>query len=219
MNEKLKKRIYTVIALFIFAFLGFALFRLAVLFLNLEHSLLATLLTVIATVLGSTVAIMYGKYHERKMSIESDFRKLKIEIYDEFFREFFHSFYENKQDSLEKTDLTEFLREWQRKFMLWGSKDVLERYVDFMKGLSKYNGTIYIFVLYDELVKAIREDLGHKNTDLPKGFFNHFLLTNSPLLVELLKVSPFMPTEEFSKLEKELEASQPKQGDTDNTAT
>jgi len=47
------------------------------------------ILTASGTVIAATLAIVLGKYFERKKDIEAHYREKKIEIYDEFLKEFF----------------------------------------------------------------------------------------------------------------------------------
>jgi hypothetical protein len=68
---------------------------------------------------------MLGRYLERKKEIESHFRAIKIKMYDEFLAEFFKLFGGNAGSDV---DLVPFLREWQRKMIVWGGAPVLVAY-------------------------------------------------------------------------------------------
>ena len=85
------------------------------------------------TLIASTATVMLGRYFERKKEIEAHFRAEKIKIYDEFLAELFKVF----QSGGEATDgMVAFLREWQRKLVLWGGSNVLSAYFKWMNRLK-----------------------------------------------------------------------------------
>lgn len=86
------------------------------------------------TILAATGAIVLGRYYERAREREAHFREKKVEIYDEFLSEFFKLFY-----SQEQQDLVAFLREWQRKILLWGGDTVLAAYIVLVRSLRSGN--------------------------------------------------------------------------------
>ena len=94
------------------------------------------LLTGATTVLVATITVVLGKYYERKKDIEAHYRSKKVEIYDEFLCELFKLFDESRVDR-DAESLVKFLREWQRKMILWGGQDVLRKYILWMSHLKK----------------------------------------------------------------------------------
>ena len=74
------------------------------------------LLTAFTTVIVATLTVMLGRYLERKEEIESHFRASKIQMLDEFLTAYFKLFESEDETDF---DLVPFLREWQRKMIVW----------------------------------------------------------------------------------------------------
>lgn len=86
------------------------------------------------TVIVATLTVVLGKYYERMKDIEAHYRVKKTEIYNEFLCELFKLFHSNGSEDY---DLVPFLRDWQRKMILWGGQDVLSKYIVWMTHFKK----------------------------------------------------------------------------------
>jgi hypothetical protein len=102
-------------------------------FVVLPPQVAVGLLTAAATVLAATGTIVLGRAYDRKREIESHFRARKVEIYDEFLKELFRVLHSGGSEA---SGLADFLREWQRKMIVWGGSSVLVRYMAWMKHLQ-----------------------------------------------------------------------------------
>ena len=174
-------------------------------FSNLDSTLATGILTAATTILVATLTVMIGRHYERKKDHEAAFRETKIEIYDEFLQEFMRLFYGS--DSAESLDedsndeLVAFLREWQRKMILWGGQDVLKQYIDWVRQLRSGPPNAQTLFKTEDLFRAIRKDLGHKSWRLERGSFLRFLLKESDLFLSLSKSNPNLTLEELAKFE------------------
>ncbi|WP_219863061.1 hypothetical protein [Vreelandella piezotolerans] len=175
-------------------------------FKALDSRVALAAITAFTTVSVSTLTVVLGKYYERKKDIEAHYRQAKTEIYDEFLREFFKVFYSEHGEDEEAEDksLVDFLREWQRKMVLWGGQDVLLKYIKWMTHLKKGNPDADSIFLMEDFFREIRKDLGHKNSKLEKGTFAHLILQNSELFLQMAKNNPKVTLADLAEAEKAL---------------
>jgi hypothetical protein len=173
----------------------------------LEPNVSVAMLTASTTVVVATLTVVLGKYMERKKDIEAHYREKKAEIYDEFLSEFFKIFHSdgNSDESEAQSDLVTFLREWQRKMILWGGQDVLSKYIAWMGHLKKGVPDAKTMFMMEEFFLEIRKDLGHKNNKLKKGSFIHLILQSPELFLTTAKDNPDLTLEELGKMEKALQ--------------
>lgn len=171
---------------------------------SLNTNLAVGLLTAVTTVLVAALTVSLGRYFERKKEIESHFREKKVEIYDEFLKEFFKLFSGEVDQTPDENDLVSFLREWQRKMILWGGSDVLASYLKWKVHLGKGEPDAQSMFLTEEFFKSIRKDLGLSNRGLEKGIFVHFILRNSDLFLQMAKNNPNITFAELGELEEKL---------------
>jgi len=171
------------------------------LFLSLDKQLSIGLLTAFTTVFVSTLTVMLGRYFERKREIESHFRASKIQMYDEFLSEFFKLFGDEEYND---GDLVPFLREWQRKMIVWGGAPVMSAYIKWNKNLKKNEPEAASVFLMDKFFRAMGKVIGLTNSGLEKGVFSHFILRNPELFLTAAKKNPNITLTELSKIEKDL---------------
>lgn len=175
-------------------------------FKSLDSKVALAAITAFTTVTISTLTVVLGKYYERKKDIEAHYREKKTEIYDEFLKEFFKVFYSEheKEDETEQKSLVDFLREWQRKMVLWGGQDVLVKYIKWVTHLKKGNPDADSIFLMEDFFREIRKDLGHKNNKLEKGTFAHLILQNAELFLQMAKSNPKVTLADLAEAEKAL---------------
>ena len=177
---KIKEKLHLILGFALIGGSGYGGYKLIVTIwaqlLSLDKQLSVALLTAFTTVIVATLTVMLGRYLERKKEIESHFRASKIQMYDEFLAAYFKLFGgENDTD----IDLVSFLREWQRKMIVWGGAPVLVAYIAWAQHLKKGEPDAQTFFLMDEFFRAMRKDIGLSNSGLEKGVFSHFILRHS----------------------------------------
>jgi len=172
----------------------------------LDPKVSVAILTASTTVIVATLTVVLGKYIERKKDIEAHYREKKTEIYDEFLSAFFKTFYsDNEDENEENPELVDFLREWQRKMILWGGQDVLSKYILWMAHLKKEEPNAKTMFMMEEFFLEIRKDLGHKNNKLTKGSFISLILQNPELFLAMAEKNPDLTLAELSEIEKKLQ--------------
>ncbi len=169
--------------------------------LSLDKQLSVALLTAFTTVIVATLTVMLGRYLERKKEIESHFRASKIQMYDEFLAAYFKLF--GGEDDTD-IDLVSFLREWQRKMIVWGGAPVLVAYIAWTQHLRKGELDAQTLFLMDEFFRAMRKDIGLSNSGLEKGVFAHFILRHSEFFLRMAKQNPSITLSELLEKEKEV---------------
>ncbi len=171
----------------------------------LDTKVAVAILTASTTIIVSTLAVVLGKYYERQKEIEAHYREKKILIYDEFLNEFFNLMHsEDNEENSE--DLTSFLREWQRKMILWGGQDVLSQYIKWMQHLKKGVPNAETMYMTEDFFRAVRKDLGHKSNKLKKGSFIYLLLQNTELFFAMAKENPKVTLTEIAEMEEKLKS-------------
>jgi len=151
------------------------------------------------TLIASTATVMLGRYFERKKEIEAHFRAEKIKIYDEFLAELFKVFESGGEAS---DDMVKFLREWQRKLVLWGGSNVLSAYFKWMQRLKSTTPDAQTVFLMDEFFRALRADIGQNSKGLEKGAFANLILRHGDFFMLQAKKNPNITLDELSALEK-----------------
>lgn len=152
------------------------------------------------TLIATAITVMLGRYFERQKEIEAHFRADKIRIYDEFIEAFLK--FSQSPDTEGIPNLTEFLRNWQRKVVLWGGPAVLKAYFDWMNRLKRGQPDAQTVFLMDDFFRALRADIGQSSHGLPRGAFANLLLRRGDFFLEQAAKDPKITLEELAKLEK-----------------
>lgn len=168
-------------------------------FISLKPELSAALLTAATTILVATLSVLLARSFEKKREVEAQFRGAKTEAYDAFLKRFF-DLYQNPENVGD--DLVDFLREWQRKLILWGGTDTLLSFTNWKEHLAKGTPDAQSMVLTDKLFRAIRKDLGLSSTALPAGFFIRLILRHPEIFFAMYKKNTKITLEEIAKVEK-----------------
>lgn len=151
------------------------------------------------TLLASTATVVLGRYYERRKEIDAHFRAEKIKIYDEFLAELFKVFHTSGESS---DDMVKFLREWQRKLVLWGGSNVLATYFKWMNHMKASPDARAIFLM-DDFFRALRSDIGQSSTGLQRGAFANLILRRGDFFLEQAARNPNLTLADLARLEKE----------------
>lgn len=142
------------------------------LFEGVDSTVSAAIVAAAATTMVSALGIALGRYFERRHQIEVELRERKIPMYTEFVEGLMKIF--NSEDEQEEPavvedpefDMVGFLRAMTPQLMIWASNDVVSKWSVFRRGFQ--NDPIAYMFMMEELLTAIRKDLGHAG-NLPKG--------------------------------------------------
>jgi hypothetical protein len=170
----------------------------------------AALIAGAATVIVATLTITIGRYYERKKELDALYRDKKTEIYDEFLKEFFQLFFSagEKLEGQPEQDLTQFLREFTRKLILWGGPEVIEAFVTWKDHLAKRTPDAKSIFLTEDFLLAIRKDLRHTNRGLRRGFFARLFLQEGSLFLSMAEKNPHVTLAELAAVENRLKSMQ-----------
>ena len=163
------------------------------------------IVAVSGAVMIAAITVVLGQNLKTRAEIRASLRERKIEVYERFIEKLMETFYGAKTDSEpeESDDLVDFLQKFQTDLIMRGDKWVLKEYVIWKDKLLQVNADS-VFAT-DELIKAIRKDLGFSNFGLDKGFFTHFWLRSSKLFLEMAKTKPNLTLQELAKIEEKLQ--------------
>jgi len=134
---------------------------------TLDSTVAAAMVAGFFTVIGTAITVMVGRYYEAKRKRAELHRERKIEMYDAFIARIFKIFANSNvvgssKPSQSETDLIEFLREHQRKFLLWSDAGVIRAFSEWRKTLTRAP-TANSVLKMEAFFLAVRRDLGHSN--------------------------------------------------------
>jgi len=197
--------------LFAFAFLGglLWLFYKAVVvayqaFASLNPNVAVAIVAASATVFGSTLALIVSRYYQSKREREVAHRDRKIELYDELMTKLFAIFLGDTEKETKSEDLVPFLREVQRKLILWSGPGAIKAYAEWHKVLTTHPPRAIQMIKMIEFFLALRDDLGHSNKGIQHDHMVRFLLQQSDLFMQEYRKNPNVTFEEIAALEKKL---------------
>jgi multidrug transporter EmrE-like cation transporter len=143
-------------------------------FSNLHQEVAVAIIAGAATVLVSVFSIILGKYYERKREIDLELREKKIPMYEEFVNYFFRILLTDKINKpISQKDILEFYGKFTQKLMVWGSDEVIKKWSNYrrhsVENINDDTCSPRSMFLFEDLLFAIRKDMGHKNKDVHKG--------------------------------------------------
>jgi hypothetical protein len=116
----------------------------------------------------SVVAVVFGKAYEMRAGIRKELRDRKAPVYEELVKKLFSIFFAEKRGETKPTE-QEFLLffTWAtEKMTIWGADDVLVKFARFRTAGEDATNIMFLF---EDLLMAIRKDLGHKNSGFKRG--------------------------------------------------
>ncbi|HFC8494129.1 TPA: hypothetical protein ACFP3Z_000512 [Neisseria subflava] len=160
----LKKSVYFILSLSIILFL-----ILIILFFLSQASIWVkknnTVAIPIITAIIGLIGVMWTQWQSKSRDIAESHRNSKIETYSLFFDiiEKFQRSIKNDQeiDILSDVDLQAKFEKLNRGFILWASDEVIQTWIEFRKNSSENT-----LDKIDNVYRAIRKDLGHKDKKL-----------------------------------------------------
>jgi hypothetical protein len=135
----------------------------------------------VTTVVGLSGAL-YTQNRIRKREIDGAHRSKKTEIYFSFIKMFERVMMAHKKElNLEPLDDGELITkmiEFKSDCLLWGSEEVLQALVNFQTLSVSEPTPKEVLQSVEPLYRAMRNDIGLKNSKLPKDFFAKWPLSN-----------------------------------------
>lgn len=178
MSPRARQVLSVIFGFLLVAVVGYGVFvaaRVAVRFLASVNSVVAVaVITAAATVLVSILSIVLGKVYESRLLIQKEHREKKIPVYEELIKFMFRIVMGAKTGGPPtETEMVQFMSDFTQRIMVWGSDEVLAAWVKWRRLLTNETAMkaspMQPMFLYEELILAIRRDLGHRNRALVKG--------------------------------------------------
>jgi hypothetical protein len=127
------------------------------------------------TISLSLIGVIVSKSYERKAMLERESRAKRIPVYEDFVGFVFRLFQQGKPHAkkMNEVEMAKVLVESTQKLAVWSSDEVLREFGRFRTHAVQRDesgdppdGTMFAL---EDLMFAIRRDLGYKNTGLKRG--------------------------------------------------
>ena len=142
-------------------------------FLALDKEIVAA---VVASFMGLS-GILYAQWHSKAKEISDSHRPAKIEVYETFFDivERFMAAEKDKEENLDPEDenfpqeLKDQFTKLSRGMIIWASPRVIKAWSNFREKADDAKTSTDILFAVDDVLQAIRADLGNSNFGLTRG--------------------------------------------------
>ena len=145
-------------------------------FSSVDPKLGAGLVAASATILVSLFSVLVSKHLERKAEILAHLREKKIPTYEKIINFIFSLTFAEKvgRKQPSEKEMIKFMAEITQELVIWGSDEMLEAFYKFrMMSIENADGNSEnpydVLFMVEDLLLAIRKDLGHKNKNISRG--------------------------------------------------
>ncbi|APW61880.1 hypothetical protein [Paludisphaera borealis] len=143
-------------------------------FAGLNPNIAAAIVAAFATVTVSVLTVVVGKRLEALTLITKEHRERKIPVYEDFIKFWLKYLFSGKAGDtpLSDEEVIRFLSEYTQRMMVWGSDEVIAAWVKFRyssMNAEQQSESSKILVDLEQLILAMRRDLGHKNQGFKTG--------------------------------------------------
>ena len=138
---------------------------------QVESEVAVAIIAASATALVSVMTLVLTKHHETEATIKQELRTRKVPVYEKIIQTLFKINYAEKlqQEELSEQELLHFFVETTEQMVIWGSDEMLLAYRKFRMNMVEGADPIDTIFRLEELLLAIRKDLGHKNRGFKRG--------------------------------------------------
>ena len=173
-------------------------------FQSLDSNVVIAIITVSGTILVSTLSLIISRYFQQKREREAAHRDKKTEMYDEYLKKLFDLFHKFRDEKYlgNLEELTLFLRDFQRKLVLWANPDTIKSYAEWHKELTTPPQRVKVIIKMIDFFSSIRKDLGHSNKGVKREQIARLFLRNPELAIREYERNPQITMEELSEIEK-----------------
>jgi len=139
-------------------------------FTSLDSDIAVAIIAAAATVFVSVLSIVLGKVYEARSLVQKEHREKKVPVYEDLMQFMFRILMSGKTgESVSEKEMMDFMVNFNQRIMVWGSDEVLASWVAWRKGAVSGSEPLRLMFRYEELILAIRRDLGHGNKKLSTG--------------------------------------------------
>jgi hypothetical protein len=170
---------------------------------TLDTNIAAAIIAASATIVTSVSAVVLGKYFQAKAERKAAHRDKKVELYDTFLKKLFDIFLGSDEGGSIPEDFVPFLRDIQRKLILWSGPEVIKTYAAWHKELTARGESpkAKSMIRMIDFFLALRKDLGHSNKSIKHEYLVRFMLREPGLFMRMLKENPDITFGEIASAE------------------
>jgi len=138
---------------------------------NIKSDIAVAIVAASATITVSVVSLVISKVMETRATITQELRTKKVPIYEDLISTVFKFQFAEKlgEKPMSEAELIRFFANLTEKLTIWGSDGVIRAFSDFRLASTRVGAPTDILFIYENLLLAIRKDLGHKNRNLKRG--------------------------------------------------
>jgi len=156
-----------------------------------ESQVAASIIAFSGTIIAGIGAVVIAQQRSKSREIAEAHRAKKIELYNSFITTMIGIIREHKGEDSKALEgnkkIEEFFFTFTAEVVLWGSPSVLGHYATFRNCGQEKN--LNIVLVMDDIMQAMRKDLGLSNWGLSRGDLMKMFLTDPETLDKLLEES------------------------------
>lgn len=201
----LKQLFFALLGFLLLAAIGAGLYLLVkalwTAFAALNPQMGAALVTGFFTITVSISAVALGRYLEKAKEVEVAYRDKRLKVYEDFVDRFFALTTESASEDTKQKEFTKFLRDFNKKMILWGGSRTVHTYVAMMHRITDDATAAKSVFSMETFYQAMRKDLGLENRALEKGDLLALLLRSDDFrrLLAASKTNPNVRLQDLSK--------------------
>jgi hypothetical protein len=187
-GEKMKRILIIAFLLIILSLVGAVIFYGISTISKLSAEVVASFVTGLIGLSG----ILLAQWYSKKKEISESHRPAKVEVYERFFDivETFMADTKSSDSDLDAVDLpaglVKELTKMSRGMVVWASPDVILAWSKFRTFSNNKNEKEPVLLVVDDLMQAIRKDLGNSNFGLKRGDVIKMYISNPSEVDDLL---------------------------------
>lgn len=151
-------------------------------FFQWARGLDVSVITALVTAIAGFTGLLYSQWHSKTRDIAEGHRENKIKVYNIYFDivQFYLDLAENPSSDNPKTlgEQKEKIKELNRGMIVWSSPKVIKSWTAFRIQATNNPKSKELLFCVDDLLQAIRKDLGNSNFGLKRGDVIRFYLSD-----------------------------------------
>lgn len=129
---------------------------------NMDAVVITAIITGGVSITGVIISSIVGKRIEFKKTRQEYLAQKREKSYGDFTEMVYKLMIHSKDGQYTQEKMVEDLSSFSREITLWGSKEVVKKWVQFRKNATDPEGAMKNLVLIDEIMNEMRKDLGTK---------------------------------------------------------
>lgn len=129
---------------------------------SMDAVVITAIITGGVSIIGVIISSILGKQIEFKKNRQEYLAQKREKPYGEFTEMMYKLMLHSKDGKYSQEQMVKDLSSFSREITLWGSKEVVKKWVQFRKNATDPKGAIKNLVLIDEIMNEMRKDLGTK---------------------------------------------------------